>query len=450
MPDKKAPEKEISAGKTGMSRKKFLGSAVLAAAGFTIIPRHVLGGAGYTAPSDRINLGYIGVGRQTRGGLTGWFLDRDDARVAAGCDVDRLKLDYFTDRVNKHYADETGNPNYNDCNGYGDFRELLEQDDIDAVVIVTPDHWHGVQAVMALEAGMDVYCEKPVSLTVKEGRAMVEATRKNDRVFQTGSMQRSWDDFLRAAELVINGYIGEIEKVVVSVGGPPETCDDLRTQPVPDYLDWNMWVGPASHTFYNEYYAPPIDWDGWARWRYCDRFGGGAMTDWGAHMFDIAQWALGMDETGPVEVIPPDGGEYPVLTYKYANGIPMVRDDFGIGNAVRFIGTEGTIDVSRSVLEVPENLENQEIGGNDIRLYNSEHHYLDWLEAIKNRTKPICDAETGHRTATVCTIGNIAYKLGRPLKWDPEKEQFENDSEANAMLHRPYRGPWRGLVNIEH
>lgn len=434
--------------KTGISRRGFLGRLAMGTAGIMIVPRHVLGGPGYTAPSDRINIGYIGTGRQTRGGLTNWFMDRDDAMVVAGCDVDRRKLDYFVNRVNDYYAEKNGNSNYNDCEGYNDFRELIERDDIDAVVIATPDHWHGVQGVMALETGKDVYCEKPVSLTVREGRAMAEATRDNERVFQTGSMQRSWDDFHRAAELVINGYIGDIEKIIVSVGGPPEPCDDLRTQRVPDYLDWNMWVGPARHTFYNEYYAPPIDWDGWARWRYCDRFGGGDMTDWGAHMFDIAQWALGMDESGPVEVIPPDGEEYPVLTYKYANGIPMERDDFGIGNAVRFIGTEGTIDVSRSVLEVPQNLENQEIGGNEIRLYNSDHHYLDWLEAIKNRSKPICDVETGHRTATVCTIGNIAYKLDRPLRWNPDNEQFENDEEANSMLHRPYRGEWRGISEL--
>lgn len=444
-PDSNKIRKEM---KTGISRRGFLGRLVMGTAGIMIVPRHVLGGPGYTAPSDRINIGYIGTGRQTRGGLTSWFMDREDAMVVAGCDVDRMKLDYFVNRVNDYYAEKTGSRNYSDCEGYNDFRELIERDDIDAVVIATPDHWHGIQGVMALEAGKDVYCEKPVSLTVREGRAMAEATHSNGRVFQTGSMQRSRDDFHRAAELVINGYIGDIEKIVVSVGGPPELCDDLRTQSVPDHLDWNMWVGPARHTFYNEYYAPPIDWDGWARWRYCDRFGGGAMTDWGAHMFDIAQWALGMDESGPVEVMPPDGEEYPVLTYKYANGIPMIREDFGIGNAVRFIGTEGTIDVSRSVLEVPQNLENQEIGNNEIRLYDSEHHYLDWLEAIKNRTKPICDVETGHRTATVCTIGNIAYKLGRPLRWNPDNEQFENDEEANSMLHRTYRGEWRGISDL--
>jgi predicted dehydrogenase len=446
MADKKPSSKHSSETASGISRKKFLGNFALAAAGISIVPRHVLGGSGYTAPSDRIHLGYIGTGRQARGGLSGWFLNRDDVLVVAGCDVDSLKLEAFVNRVNSHYAEETGRSGYNDCQGYSDFRELLSRDDIDAVVIATPDHWHGVQGVMALDAGKDVYCEKPVSLTIKEGRAMAEAARRNERVFQTGSQQRSGEGFLRAAELVINGYIGEIEKVVVSVGGPPEPCDDLRSQPVPHYLDWNMWLGPAQLTYYNEYYAPPIDWNGWARWRYCDRFGGGAMTDWGAHMFDIAQWALGMDDTGPVEVIPPDESEYGVLTYKYANGIPMVREDFGMGNAVRFIGTEGTIDVSRSVLEVPENLENQQISGNDIRLYDSDHHYLDWIEAIRNRTKPICDVEIGHRTASVCTIGNITYKLNRTLRWDPEQEQFENDREANSMLHRPYRGPWRGMI----
>ncbi len=428
------------------SRRNFLEKAALAAAGFIIVPRRVLGGTGYTAPSDQIRIGFIGTGRQTWGGLSRWFLERDDTKVVAASDVDKLKLDFFTGRINDYYAEATGNTGYKDCKGYRDFREITQHPDIDAVVIATPDHWHGIQAIMALESGKDVYCEKPLSLTVAEGRAMVNVTRKNDRVLQTGSMQRSQSGFLRAAELVHNGYIGDIEKVVVSVGGPPDTCDELQTQFVPEYLDWNMWLGPVKHTYYNEYYAPHIDWDGWARWRYCDRFGGGDMTDWGTHMFDIAQWALGMDDAGPVEVNPPDGNEYPVLTYKYANGIPMIRDDFGMGNSVRFVGMEGTIDVSRSELIVPDNLENHELGSNDDRLYQSEHHYLDWVEAIKDRSKPICDVEVGHRTATVASIGNIAYKLGRPLKWDPEAECFENDDEANRMLSRPFRGEWRGFL----
>lgn len=432
---------------TCISRRKFLGNLVAAGVGITIVPRHVLGGPGYTAPSDQITLGYIGTGRQASGGLSAWFLERDDAKIIAASDVDQIKLDRFINNVNQAYANRMGDNSNSSCDGYKDFRQLLYRQDIDAVVIATPDHWHGINSVLALESGKDVYCEKPLSLTIKEGRAMVEATRKNERVFQTGSMQRSWTDFHRASELVINGYIGDIEKVVVSVDGPPEDCD-LPAQLIPDHLDWNMWLGPVEKTPYNEYYAPPADWDGWARWRWCDKFGGGGMTDWGAHMFDIAQWALGMDNTGPVEVIPPDGNEYRVLTYKYANGVEMVREDFGEGNAVRFIGTEGTIEVSRSFLRVPEHLDNQPIDSGDIHLYNSEHHYLDWLTAIKNRTKPICDVEIGHRTATVCSIGNIAYKLNRPLQWNPELERFEDDPEANSMLSRPFRFPWDGIIKV--
>ncbi|MEX0894204.1 MAG: Gfo/Idh/MocA family oxidoreductase [Balneolaceae bacterium] len=428
-----------------ISRRKFLGNLAAAGIGISIVPRNVLGGPGFTAPSDQITLGYIGNGRQAMGGLSSWFLEREDVKIVAGCDVDRIKLDRFVNKVNRAYSEQSGNNLYESCKGYKDFRKLLYRKDIDAVVIATPDHWHGIISVLALKSGKDVYCEKPLSLTIEEGRAMVKATRDHERVFQTGSMQRSWEDFHRACELVINGYIGRVEKVIVSVEGPPEQCS-FPAQRIPEHLDWNMWLGPAEKTPYNEYYAPPADWDGWARWRYCEKFGGGGMTDWGAHMFDIAQWALGMDHTGPIEVIPPDGNEYPVLSYKYANGTEMVRDDFGEGNAVRFIGTEGTIDVSRSFLRVPESLENQPIGSDDIRLYKSDHHYLDWLNAIRDRTRPICDVEIGHRTATVCSIGNIAYKLNRPLQWNPALERFENDREANNLLSRPFRFPWNGII----
>ena len=275
---------------------------------------------------------------------------------------------------------------------------------------------------------------------------MVDAARKYKRVFQTGSMQRSWEDFHRAAELVINGYIGEIKKVVVSVGGPPDACEQPG-EPEPDTLNWNMWQGPAPEREYSSFFAPPIDWDGWPRWRYCKHYGGGMMTDWGAHMFDIAQWALGMDGSGPVEVIPPDGKEYPVLTYLYDNGVPMVRDDFGKGNAIRFEGADGVIEVSRQFLNMPDNLRGQEIGENEIHLYKSRNHYQDWLDAIRQRSKPICDVEVGHRTATVCNIGNIAYELNRPLRWNPKKEKFKGDREANKMLSREPRDFWKEITS---
>ncbi len=421
------------------SRRKFIGTTLSALAGISIVPRRVLGGNGYLSPSDQIAIGYIGTGKQGRGTLFRKFIEIPEIQITAACDVDTQKLSDFQQQVSSYYS-ENKNQN-NQIDGYGDLRELLERKDIDAVIIATPDHWHAIASIFACEAGKDVYCEKPLALTVKEGRDMVKAARKNQRVFQTGSMQRSRDDFHRAAELVINGYIGDIEKIVVSVGGPPDACDQ-PAEPKPEHLDWNMWQGPAPQREYSSFFAPPMSWDGWPRWRYCKHYGGGLMTDWGAHMFDIAQWAMGMDGSGPVEVIPPDGKDYQVLTYLYADGTPMVREDFGKGNAVRFEGSEGIIEVSRQFLNVPENLKNQAIGENEIHLYKSRDHYRDWLDAIRQRSKPLCDVEVGHRTATVCNIGNIAYELNRPLRWNPKKEKFKGDREANKMLSREQREFW--------
>ncbi len=419
-------------------RRTFLRTSLAALAGITIVPRRVLGGPGFVAPSDRIALGYIGTGKQARGALLRNFIAIPEAQIVAGCDVDSQKLQAFQQDVTSSYADQTEQRTYQGLAAYADYRELLANPAIDAVIVATPDHWHAQISIEACEAGKDVYCEKPLSLTIAEGRAMVDAAEKHQRVFQTGSMQRSMENFHRAAELVINGYIGPLQRVVVSVGGPPDACGQ-PAEPAPANLDWNFWLGPAPARSYSSFFAPPLDWEGWARWRYCGDYGGGGMTDWGAHMFDIAQWALGMDASGPLRVTPPDGKDYPVLTYEYASGIPMTREDFGRGNAIRFVGSEGTIDASRSFLDVPKHLADQKIGENEIHLYRSRDHYRDWLNAIKDRKVPICPAEVGHRTATVCSIGNIAYELGRSLRWNPKKEKFRGDREANALLSRDAR-----------
>lgn len=424
------------------SRRKFVKHSLATLATLSIVPRHVIGGANFTAPSDKFNLAYIGTGKQGRGTLLSKFIEIPEVQIIAGCDVDQQKLNDFKQKVSSFYSEQQGQRDYKGIDTYNDFREMISRSDIDGVIVATPDHWHALASIASANAKKHVYCEKPLSLTIAEGRAMVEAARNNNIVFQTGSMQRSWPDFHRAAELVANGYIGEIEKVMVSVGGPPDACEQ-PDEPVPEYLDWEMWLGPAPERGYSSFFAPPLDWEGWPRWRYCKHYGGGMMTDWGAHMFDIAQWALDMDHSGPVEIIPPDGKNAEVLTYRYANGIPMTREDFGQGNAVRFVGSEGTIEVSRSMLNVPENLKYQSIGLNDKHLYQSMDHYRDWLNCIKTGEKPICDVEIGHRTASVCNIGNIAYELGRPLKWDPDKEEFEGDQEANNMRSREMREPWK-------
>lgn len=408
-----------------ISRRSFLGKAAVLSA-FTIVPRHVLGGAGFLAPSDKITLGFIGCGKQAFG-LKGAFLGTGESEILGASDVYGHKLKAFLSGMNS-------------CKAYPDFRDLLAAREIDAVVIATPDHWHGVMAVKAAAAGKDIYCEKPLSLTVAEGREMVKATRKYNRVFQTGSMQRSWKEFRDAAELVKGGYIGNIKTIKVSVGGPPVPYH-LQPLPVPEDLNWDFWLGPNAYAGYHPDLAPALKDEFWGRWRLYKEFGGGGMTDWGAHMFDIAQWALDMDQSGPNEVIAPDGKDYPHLTYRYANGITMTHEDFGT-NAVRFIGSEGQIDVERGRLTTnPASLKDKIPAGGLGLVYKSTDHYKDFFDAMRKRTRPVCDVETGHRTATVCNIGNIAYALKRSLKWDPVKERF-NDKEANLLLSRKLRKEW--------
>lgn len=427
-----------------LSRRKFIRQTVAATAAasvFTIIPRQVLG-KGFIPPSDKVNLGFIGTGKLIHE-LLPRFAELPDVMILAGCDVDKKKIQWFKDSVEKFYAEKTGKSDYVNVSKYELYEELLERQDIDAVMVATPDHWHAIAAIAAIIAGKDVYCEKPLTHRVKEGRAMVNAARQYDRIVQTGTMQRSWKDFRHACELVRNGYIGEIKKVLVSVGDPPVDCD-LGEEPVPDYLNWDRWLGPARMRPYHPVLAPPIEDRDWPNWRRYNEFGGGGMTDWGAHMFDIAQWGLGTDETGPVQIIPPKRAKKNRgMKFIYANGVEMIHKDFRRGWAVRFKGSEGTLDISREFLDSkPANIAKQELKDTDERLYYSDNHYNNWIQCIKNRTLPVADVEIGHRTATICNIGNICYRLRKPLDWDPEKEEFRNDPEANKLLTKDYRAPY--------
>lgn len=429
-----------------VSRREFVGKAASVLAGFTIVPRFVLGGTRpdgtkYIAPSDVISLGFIGTGKQGRG-LTTSFLNTNEARIVALSEVYKAKAQLTLDRIKAHYEKNTQLGAYSEIPVYVDFRELLARKDIDAVVIATPDHWHAAMSVKAAEAGKDIYCEKPLALTIREGRAMVNAARKYNRVFQTGSMQRSWPEFRQTAELVRNGYIGEIKSIKVNVGPPPKAYD-LAAETIPEGLDWDKWLGPNSPVAFNSELAPPISKDVFPNWRNYKEFGGGMVTDWGAHMFDIVQWALDMDNSGPVEIIAPDGKDHPFLTYRYANGITMTHEKWDWSNAIHFVGTEGEIKVQRKKLETtPASLKDKVIGDTEKHVYKSENHYKDFLDAMRKRSKPICDVEIGHRTSSVCNLGNIAYELKRPLQWNPKKEQFKNDKEANELLGRSMRAEW--------
>ena len=431
-----------------LSRRQFLKKSTLAAAAAIgapmIIPSTAWAASALKLPGDRITMGIIGMGMLGEFTHLPGFLNNNDVQVIAICDVDRQKLANGVKKTNDHYAAAFGKPNWQGCSAYTDFREMLARPDLDAVAVVTPNHWHALLAIAAAKAGKDIYCEKPMALTIGETRAMVDAVHRYGRVLQVGSQQRSDPTFRYACELVRNGCIGTVREVFVNVGSPPVACY-LPPEPTPDFLDWDMWLGPAPWRPYSSVLAPPMPNNHWPLWRDYRDYAGGGMTDFGAHHFDIAQWGLGMDHTGPVEVNPPDGKTYDRLTYRYANGVVMYHQGGDPRAAVTFVGDKGSVAVQRgSYLRTePADLINTKFGPNDIHLYESHDHHQNFLDCVRSRQKPICDVEIGCRSASVCHIGNIAYWLKRPLKWNPDTERFVGDEEANRLLRRPMRAPWR-------
>jgi predicted dehydrogenase len=423
------------------SRRQFLQRATAAAlATPCLIPSSVWGAE--TSPNNRIVMGSIGVGTQGRGLLGGW-LGNKEVQVVAVSDVDTTRREHSKKTIEDRYAQQTGST-YKGCDTYKDFRDLLARKDIDAVCIATPDHWHAIPVVMAADAGKDIYCEKPLSLTIYEARAMVNAVRRNQRVFQTGSMQRSSSEFLKACELVRNGRIGKVQEIYVSVGGPSKWCD-LPEEEMEPGLDWEFWLGPAPKRPYNSVLSPRGVHKHFPNWRNYREYSGGGMTDWGAHHFDIAQWGLGMDESGPVEIIPPGVNDAKKLTYKYANGVVMHHGGLqGYPFGVVFVGENGKVCVDRGKFKAePESLAADPIPENGLHLYKSRNHQQDFVQCIRSRQKPICDVEVGCRSVTVCHLGNLAYWNKRALKWDPAKERFVGDDEANTWLNPPKRAPWK-------
>lgn len=423
-----------------LSRRQFIKTAAATAfVGPTLSPAFLR--AAEPGANSRITLGFIGMGKQNRGLLNG-FLHKTETQVVAVCDVDTTRREHARKLVEDHYAKQTNKAGFKGCTAYKDFRELLARNDIDAVVIATPDHWHALQVIAAADAGKDIYCEKPLSLTIREAREMVRAVRRNNRVLQTGSMQRSSREFLKACTLVRNGRIGQVKTVIVGVGGPSKWCD-LPGEPLEPGLDWDFWLGPAPQRPYNSILSPRGVHDHFPNWRSYREYSGGAMTDWGAHHFDIAQWGLGMDESGPVEIIPPaDPNAKSGVRFLYANGVEMIHDSSKGG--VTFIGTEGRIFVDRGKFQAePESIGQVGWESLPVRLYASSDHLQDWLNCVRSRQRPICDVEIGCRSVTVCHLGNLAYWNHRRLKWDPQAEQFVGDAEANGWLDRARRAPWK-------
>jgi predicted dehydrogenase len=390
-------------------------------------------------PSERIALGFIGVGTMGRGHLGG-FLGMPDVQVVAVCDVVRERRDSAQKMVQERYGKDK-KTEYKGCKSCIDFREILDRKDIDAVVIATPDHWHTIPCILAARAKKDIYCEKPLTHDIAEGRRLVNEIAKSSVIFQTGSQQRSEFSgyFRKAVEYVRNGRIGKIEKVRIGVGEPAVACD-LPTQEVPEGTDWDLWLGPAPQRGYNEILCPKGVHKGFPAWRKYREYGGGQIADMGAHHFDIAQWALDMDGSGPIKILPPEKG-VKGLRFLYANGVEMTHG--GEADCV-FVGTKGTIRVSRGKIESdPEDLFKTLISDKEFHVYPSNNHKRNWVECIRKRTPCICPAEVGHRSASICHLGNIGYWLRRELNWDPAREEFLDDSEANKLLSREPRPQWK-------
>lgn len=425
------------------TRRQFLKTSALVTAGAPFILKSVFASTGRIAPSDRITIGMIGFGRMARRHANS-FTNQPDTQVVAISDVADIRMEEGARQVNEFYAENSDTGNYNGCSMHGDFREIIDRDDIDAVIISTPDHWHAIPSIMAANAGKHVYCEKPLCHTIREGRAVSEAVNRNGIKFQTGSQQRSEYEgrFRRAVELVRNGRIGKLHSIHVGVGSSPVLCD-LPAEQLPEGIDWDRWLGPAPWRPFNQILCPTDVHDHFPNWRLYSEYAGGIMSDWGTHHYDIAQWALDMDRSGPVEIHPPAFGLKGGLMFRYANGVKMYHGNDR--NAVTFHGSEGEITVARGFLEAtPESILEETPGAGELRLYdpNQVSHKRNWLDCIKNGGRTVADAETGHRTNTICALANIGYLLQRSLEWDPKAEQFVDDTEANRYLDKIYRRPW--------
>jgi len=423
--------------RSSMNRRRFLKRATAWVAGAavpSIVPASAIGANGRVSPSNRIVIGQVGFNWIGNAHLYG-FLHNSQVQFLGACEAFAPRLEATRAVIDRHCAERMGKADYKGCRTYTDFREMFAAPDIDAVVIAAPDHWHAAMSIEAARAGKDVYCEKPMTRTIAEARAVVQAMRRHGRVFQTGSQQRSefGGMFRRAVELVRSGRIGRIVSAYVGVGGPPRPYD-MPAERVPEGLDWEMWLGPAPWVPYNSACCPEV------RWRWFSEFCGGGFSDMGAHHFDIVQWALDMDESGPVEIIAPDEEDQRPLTFRYAGGA-MVYHGGKIDVDLR--GTDGRIMVAREYLRSePPGILQEPLGAGDAHLDRGRDHRDDWLHCIRTRQRPIADVEIGCRTATLCQLGNIAFELKRPLRWDPRMECFIDDPAAERLKSRAMRDPW--------
>lgn len=426
--------------KNTLTRRSFLGkvATVSIASGLVGSPAAA---RPFFAPSDRITVGVIGYGKRARS-LTRGFLGQAGVQLVAVSEVEPARRALGVKTIHDHYASKKGGGGYRGCAAGNDFREITGRDDIDAVIIATPDHWHVINAIEAARAGQDIYCEKPLTVAIAHGRRMVEEIRKHEVVFQTGSQQRSefGGRFRQAVDYVRNGAIGKVLRVHVGVGDPAVPCD-LPEEKCPEGTDWEMWNGPAPERGYHPDLCPVGNHNHFPAFRKYLEYAGGGLADMGAHHFDIAQWALNRDDGGPVQIIPPEKGEKRGLRYIYDDGVEMVHG--GVGGCT-FEGEKGKIIVTRGwIKSEPEGILKEALPENAPRVERSTHHIGNFLDCVRSRKKPICDAEVGHRSASICHLGNIGYQLGRPLKWDPRREVFPDDAEATRLVDRAVRAPWK-------
>src|SRR6185312_10669629 len=428
-----------------LSRRRFLQSSAAAA------PFVFSRDASAVAASDRIAVGFIGVGYQACGHLNN-LLGRKEVEVVAVCDVVKERLDDASQRVEKRYADRIKSGAAKSATAYTDFRKLLDHSGLDAVVIGTPDHWHAMPVILAARAKKHIYCEKPLTHNIAEGKQIVQEVAKGNVIFQTGSQQRSefGGHFRKAVEYVWNGRIGKLHTIRIGVGGPSRPCK-LPGEATPPGTDWDAWLGPAPERPYHSELCPKGVHSHFPNWRSYQEFAGGQVADMGAHHFDIAQWAMKMDGSGPVQVIPPEKSRDRGLRFIYASGIVMIHNEFAKGPDGKdlhadcvFEGTGGTILVSRGgIRSLPDSILKEPLGEKDERVYPSNNHFGNWLSCIKSGKQAICPASVGHRSASICHLGNIGYHLGRKLIWDPVAEQFVGDEKANKELSREPRAKWK-------
>lgn len=397
----------------------------------------------YVAPSNRINMALIGCGGMGSADMNS-LIHMDDVQFLAVCDPDTSHRNTAKQTVENYYAQNTKTGTYKGCTAYNDFREVLARDDIDAIVQATPDHWHALVVVAAARAGKDIYGEKPLSLTIAQGRVMSDTIARYGRVFQTGSQQRSDSRFRFACELVRNGRIGRVHNVTCGLPTTP-TTSNYPPIPVPPGFDYNLWLGPAPWAPYCE---NRTHWN----FRWILDYSGGQVTDWGAHHIDIAHWGLGVTETGPVEVegvgeFPQDGLYNAATNYtfncKYRGGVNItVTNNFE--NGVKWEGSDGWVFVNRSRIDAePKSLLTETIYPSEVNLYHSPGHHRNFLDCVKSRKAPIAPIEQAHRTISVAHLGNIAMLLGRKVNWNPDTETFIDDPTAQRMKDRAMREPWR-------